>query len=141
MLSRRELIRLGLYGGTGGILHLVRTKSGAYAWALDEDKRRRNERDHDDHERDDDGRGGPPGGPPGGSPPPPPAFTSTLPIPPVKQKVDPSTLPGVEVYNDGVPTSYYEVVETLGWVPLFPGMTPTVIWGFDGGCTPITGLR
>jgi len=141
MLSRRELIRLGLYGGTGGILHLVRTKSGAYAWALDEDKRRRHERDHDDDERDDDGRGGPPGGPPGGSPPPPPAFTSTLPIPPVKQKVDPSTLPGVEIYNDGVPTSYYEVVETQGSVPLFPGMPPTVIWGFDGGTTTSSGIR
>src|SRR5207302_3487020 len=141
MLSRRELIKLGLYGGTGGILHLVRQKSGAYAWALDEDKRRKHERDHDDDEHDDDGRGGPPGGPPGGSPPPPPAFTSTLPIPPVKQKVNPSTLPGVEIYNDGFPTSYYEVVETQGSVPLFPGMQPTVIWGFDGGTTTSSGIK
>ncbi|HYL12294.1 MAG TPA: multicopper oxidase family protein [Terriglobales bacterium] len=142
MLSRRELIKLGLYGGTGGILHLVRQKSGAYAWALDEDKRRRHEHehDHDDDEHDDDGRGGPPGGPPGGSPPPPPAFTSTLPIPPVKQQVLPSTLPGVEIYNDGVPTSYYELVEMPGPVPLFPGMQPTVIWGFDGGTTTPAGL-
>ena len=77
MLSRRELIKLGLYGGSGGLLYLKRMSDGAYAWALDEDKRRRVERDHDDDERDDDGRGGPPGGPPGGSPPPPPAFTST----------------------------------------------------------------
>src|SRR5438270_2786211 len=139
MLSRRELIKLGLYGGSGGILHLVRQKSGAYAWALDEDKRRRHEHehDHDDDEHDDDGRGGPPGG----SPPPPPAFTSTLPIPPVKQKVNPSTLPGVEIYNDGFPTSYYEVVETQGSVPLFPGMQPTVIWGFDGGTTTSTGIK
>src|SRR5947209_20200488 len=132
MLSRRELIKLGLYGGSGGILHLVRQKSGAYAWALDEDKRRRHEHehDHDDDEHDDDGRGGPPGG----SPPPPPAFTSTLPIPPVKQQKDPTTFsPAIEIYNDGVPTSYYELVETPGSVPLFPGMQPTVIWGFDGG--------
>ena len=140
MLSRRELIKLGLYGGTGGILHLVRLKSGAYAWALDEDKRRRAELDHDDDERDDDGRGGPPGGPPGGSPPPPPAFTSTLPLPPVKQKVNPNTLPGIPTYNDGVPTSYYEIVESPGSVPLFPGMQPTVIWGFDGGTTTPAGL-
>jgi FtsP/CotA-like multicopper oxidase with cupredoxin domain len=152
MLSRRELIKLGLYGGTGGILHLVRQKSGAYAWALDEDKRRRVERDHDDDERDDDGRdddgrGGPPGGPPGGSPPPPPAFTSTLPIPPVKQKKDPTTFSPAIDYSglgiragDGVPTSYYELVETPGSVPLFPGMQPTVIWGFDGGTTTPAGL-
>ena len=141
MLSRRQLIKLGLYGGTGGMLHLVRQNSGAYAWALDEDKRHRHERDHDDDEHDDDGRGGPPGGPPGGSPPPPPAFTSTLPIPPVKQKVAPSTLPGVPIYNDGVPTSYYEVVEMQGLVPWFPGMQPTVIWGFDGGTTTSTGIK
>src|SRR5437588_1066398 len=142
MLSRRELIKLGLYGGTGRILHLVRQKSGAYAWALDEDKRRKHERDHDDDEHDDDGRGGPPGGPPGGSPPPPPAFTSTLPIPPVKQKKDPTTFsPAIEIYNDGVPTSYYELVETPGSVPLFPGMQPTVIWGFDGGTTTSSGIK
>ncbi|PYY12469.1 MAG: hypothetical protein DMG69_01135 [Acidobacteria bacterium] len=142
MLSRRELIKLGLYGGSGGLLYLKRMSDGAYAWALDEDKRRRVERDHDDDERDDDGRGGPPGGPPGGSPPPPPAFTSTLPIPPVKQKKDPTTFsPAIEIYNDGVPTSYYELVETPGSVPLFPGMQPTVIWGFDGGTTTSSGIK
>src|SRR5205807_8373697 len=125
MLSRRELIKLGLYGGSGGILHLVRQKSGAYAWALDEDKRRRHEHehDHDDDEHDDDGRGGPPGG----SPPPPPAFTSTLPIPPVKQQVRARTVPGAAVYNCGVHMSQHEVVQTQRPLPLCPGMQPTVV--------------
>jgi FtsP/CotA-like multicopper oxidase with cupredoxin domain len=137
MLSRRELIKLGLYGGTGGILHLVRQNSGLYAWALDEDNRRKHKHEHDDDDgRDDDGQGGNggPGGGPGGSPPPPPAFTSTLPLPPVKQKVDPSTLPGIEIYNDGVPTSYYELYELQAPVQLFGSAAPaTMIWGFDGG--------
>src|SRR5437016_4731362 len=35
MLSRRELIKLGLYGGSGGLLYLKRMSDGAYAWALD----------------------------------------------------------------------------------------------------------
>src|SRR5207302_5482467 len=134
MFSRRELIKLGLYGGSGGLLHLMRLKSGAYAWALDEDNRHKHKHghEHDDDDHDDDGRGG--NGGPGGGPPPPPAFTSTLPIPPVKQKVDPSTLPGIAIYNDGVPTSYYELYELQAPVQLFGSGAPaTMIWGFDGG--------
>jgi hypothetical protein len=37
MLDRRALIKLGLYRGSGALLHLTRLKSGAWAWALDED--------------------------------------------------------------------------------------------------------
>ena len=39
MLDRRALIKLGLYGGSGALLHLTQLKSGAWAWALDEDDR------------------------------------------------------------------------------------------------------
>ena len=38
MLNRRDLIKLGLYGGTAGMLHLTRLDSGVLAWALDEFK-------------------------------------------------------------------------------------------------------
>jgi hypothetical protein len=37
MLDRRTLIKLGLYGGSAALLHLTPLKSGAWAWALDED--------------------------------------------------------------------------------------------------------
>lgn len=40
MLDRRALIKLGLYGGSGALLHLTRLKSGAWAWAMDEDHAR-----------------------------------------------------------------------------------------------------
>jgi hypothetical protein len=36
-----------------------------------------------------------------------PPFTIGLPLPPVPTRVSPSTLPGIPIYNDGVPTSYY----------------------------------
>jgi FtsP/CotA-like multicopper oxidase with cupredoxin domain len=129
MLSRRQLIKLGLYGGTGGMLHLVRQKSGAYAWAMDED----HDHEHDKHEHDcsTSGTGGGAGGGTGGGTAPPPAFTGSLPIPPVKQKVDPSTLPNVPMFTDGIPTSYYEMNLLQAPVSLMQGNT-TMIWGFDG---------
>jgi spore coat protein A len=84
--------------------------------------------DHDDkHEHDcTKGTGGG-----GGTGTPPPAFTSTLPIPPVKQKVDPATLPNVPLFNDGIPTSYYELLLLQAPVQIMQGNT-TMIWGFDG---------
>jgi FtsP/CotA-like multicopper oxidase with cupredoxin domain len=128
MLDRRALMKLGLYGGSGGLLYLTRLKSGAWAWAMDED-------DRDEHDKHDCGPGGTGGGTGGGAGggtgTPPLAFTSSLPIPPVKQKVDPSTLPGVETFTDGIPTSYYEINEMQAPVSIMQGNT-TMIWGFDG---------
>ena len=48
MFDRRALIKLGLYGGSGALLHLTRLKSGAWGWAMDED----HEDEHDKHEHD-----------------------------------------------------------------------------------------
>jgi spore coat protein A len=120
MLDRRALIKLGLYGGSGALLHLTRLNSGALAWALDEDDRSEDEKEH--HHKHHKHHG----------PPPPPPFMLGLPLPPVKQKVNPSTLPGVPLFNDGIPTSYYEIHEHQAPVPVLPGMPPTVVWGFDG---------
>lgn len=124
MLDRRALIKLGLYGGSGALLHLTRLNSGAYAWALDEDDRSDDEKEHHHHKHHKHHKHGPP--------PPPPPFNLGLPLPPVKQKVDPSTLPGVQLFNDGIPTSYYEMHERQAAVQVLPGMPPTVVWGFDG---------
>jgi spore coat protein A, manganese oxidase len=127
MLNRRALMKLGLYGGSGALLHLTRQKSGAWDWAMDED----HDDKHDKHEHDcTNGTGGGTGGG-GGTGTPPPAFTSSLPIPPVKQKVDPSTLPNVPLFNDGIPTSYYEMLLLQAPVSIMQGNT-TMIWGFDG---------
>jgi len=122
MLDRRALIKLGLYGGSGALLHLTRLNSGAFAWALDEDDRSEDEKEHH-HKHHKHHRHGPP---------PPPPFMLGLPLPPVKQKVNPSTLPGVPLFNDGIPTSYYEIHERQAAVPVLPGMPSTVVWGFDG---------
>lgn len=123
MLDRRALIKLGLYGGSGALLALTRLSSGAWGWAMDEDhERERREHEKDRHHHH--GHGGGNGGPP-------PPFTSSLPIPPVKQKVDPGTLPGIPIFNDGIPTSYYQLNLLQAPVSILPAAT-TMIWGFDG---------
>jgi len=88
--------------------------------------------DHDKHEKHEhDCTSGTGGGTGGGTGTPPPAFTRSLPIPPVKQKVDPATLPNVPLFNDGIPTSYYELLLLQAPVSIMQGNT-TMIWGFDG---------
>ncbi len=133
MLSRRALIKLGLYGGTGGLLHLARLKSGGWGWALAEDDRDEHGRAHKHHrdEDDSDDEDGSDGGGTGAGAAPPAAFTGSLPIPPVKQKVDPRTLPNVPLFTDGIPTSYYELNMLQAPVSIMRGNT-TMIWGFDG---------
>ena len=63
-------------------------------------------------------------------------FVSPLPVPKVKQPVDPSTLSGgpAPVFNDGLPTKYYEITARQAAVQIFPGPNakPTIIWGYDG---------
>jgi spore coat protein A, manganese oxidase len=105
VLNRRDLIKLGLYGGTAGMLHVTRLDSGVLAWALDEVK--------------------------GNSPSPLAAvtpFTQALPLPPVIQPVNPSQLPGVQIIPGA---TYYEVRMREGTAQLLPGM-PTYIWGYQG---------
>lgn len=128
MLDRRALIKLGLYGGSGGLLYLTRLKSGAWGWALDEDDRTEQEKEDEHHHRH--RKGGGIGGPNGS--PPMPAFSVGLPLPATATKVNPSTLPGVPVYNDGVTTSYYQVVESQAPVQIYPTSMPaTMVWGFN----------
>jgi FtsP/CotA-like multicopper oxidase with cupredoxin domain len=136
MLDRRALIKLGLYGGSGALLHLTQLKSGAWGWALDEDDRTEHEKE-DEHHRRHRKSGGGIGGP-NGSPPMQP-FSVGLPLPPAATKVNPSTLPGIpNEYNtgaqgfDGVPTSYYQVTERQAPVQIYPaGMPSTMVWGFS----------
>jgi FtsP/CotA-like multicopper oxidase with cupredoxin domain len=125
MLDRRALIKLGLYGGSGALLHLTQLKSGAWGWALDEDEHDDDDKEHHHHHHH---KGG--GGSGGGSPQMPP-FTVGLPLPPVATKVSPSTLPGIPIYNDGIPTSYYEVFERQAPVQIYPGKPATMVWGFN----------
>ncbi len=107
-MNRRDLIKLGLYGGTAGMLHLTRSKSGAFVWALDEVSAKAKKK------------------PKLGTP-----FANSLPLPPVKQPVNPSTLPGAPIFNDGIPTTYYEVNQVPGKASILQG-AQTVIWGYDG---------
>lgn len=122
MLDRRALIKLGLYGGTGGLLHLTRLDSGLLAWALDEKKPEQKR-----HPKGGGGGGGTPN-PPGGT------FPSAiaLPIPPVAQPVNVSTLPNAPLIPGA---TYYEVNMALGQLQYFPATsspgTPTMIWGYD----------
>ena len=108
MLNRRDLIKLGLYGGTAGMLHLTRLDSGVLAWALDEVNR----------------NSGSDWKPLAAVKP----FTQALPVPPVIKPVNPSTLPGVQIIPGA---TYYEVRMRQGTAQLLPGM-PTVIWGYQG---------
>jgi FtsP/CotA-like multicopper oxidase with cupredoxin domain len=105
VLNRRDLIKLGLYGGTAGMLHLTRLDSGRLSWALDEVNG--NSRPNVLTEK---------------------PFTQALPIPPVMQPVDPSQLPGVQIIPGA---TYYEVHMRQGTAQLLPG-TPTAIWGYQG---------
>lgn len=108
MLNRRDLIKLGLYGGSAGMLHLTRLDSGALAWALDEFK------------------GNPDSQPRALQALKP--FTQALPLPPVIKPVDPKTLPGVKIIPGA---SYYDVRMRPGTAQLLPGAA-TVIWGYQG---------
>jgi FtsP/CotA-like multicopper oxidase with cupredoxin domain len=108
VLNRRDLIKLGLYGGTAGMLHLTRLDSGVLAWALDEVNR----------------NSGSDWKPLAAVKP----FTQALPLPLVIQPVNPSTLPGVQIIPGA---TYYEVRMRQGTAQLLPGM-PTVIWGYQG---------
>ena len=108
MLDRRQLIKLGLYGGGAALLHLAGTR-GNLGWALDS------------------GSNLPP------SPPSTP-FAAPLPLPATKLSVKPETLPGVPLFNDGVPTEYFEITAREAPSQIFPGagQSPTIIWGYDG---------
>lgn len=110
MLSRRELIKLGLYGGAGGLLHLVRGDSGTLSWALNEVSAAKKNR-----------RRKIPLGP----------FAMPLPIPPVKKPVPASSLPGAPQIAGA---TYYEVHMKQAAMQMIPGakQSPTVIWGYDG---------
>jgi spore coat protein A, manganese oxidase len=108
VLNRRDLIKLGLYGGSAGMLHLTRLDSGALAWALDEFK------GNLDAQRKASGALKP--------------FTQALPLPAVMQSVNPNQLPGVQIIPGA---TYYEVRMRQGTAQILPGMA-TVIWGYQG---------
>src|SRR5207302_3456685 len=46
-------------------------------------------------------------------------------------RLSPSTLPGIPIYNDGIPTSYYQVFERQAPVQIYPGKPATMVWGFN----------
>src|SRR5437588_2356619 len=127
MLDRRALIKLGLYGGSGALLHLTQLKSGAWGWALDEDDRDDDDKEEHHHHHHHHHKGGGGGV---GSPPMQP-FTIGLPLPPAPTRLSPSTLPGIPIYNDGIPTSYYQVFERQAPVQIYPGKPATMVWGFN----------
>ncbi len=108
-MNRRDLIKLGLYGGAGGILHLMRLDSGVLAWALDEKSATRHK--HKRHKKTGNG-----------------AFSSTLPIPPVAQPIAASSLPGAPVVPGA---TYYDVTMRQGLVQYFPTGPATAFWGYD----------
>ena len=114
MLSRRELIKLGLYGGSGALLSLTRDKSGALAWALKESS-------SNDVVLSS----------PLASVTP---FTSKLPIPANKK---PTSFSKVQTWKPVPPvldpaTTYYEIHMRPAPAQLFPSGRPsTMIWGFD----------
>ena len=122
MLDRRALIKLGLYGGTGGLLHLAHLKSGVWGWALDETKKGA----PPPRSSPPKGGGGMPS-PPGGTYP----STITLPIPPGAQPVNVASLPGAPLIPGA---TYYEVSMALGQVQYFPSTmgpgTPTMFLGY-----------
>jgi FtsP/CotA-like multicopper oxidase with cupredoxin domain len=107
VLNRRDLIKLGLYGGTAGMLHLTRLDSGVLAWALDEVK----------------GNSGSQSQALGALKP----FTQALPLPHVIRPVNPSQLPGVKIIPGA---TYYEVRMRQGTAQLLPGAA-TVIWRYQ----------
>lgn len=109
MLSRRELIKLGLYGGAGGVLHLVRGDSGTISWALGEVSAAAKK----------------PKKSPFG------AFTTPLPLPSVKKPVAASSLPNVPQIAGA---TYYEVHMKQAPVQIITGpkQQATMIWGYDG---------
>jgi FtsP/CotA-like multicopper oxidase with cupredoxin domain len=108
VLNRRDLIKLGLYGGTAGMLHLTRLDSGVLAWALDEVKGNSNLQSQS----------------PAAFKP----FTKPLPLPHLITPVNPSTLPGVPFIPGA---TYYEVSMRQGAVQLFPTGLATVIWRYQ----------
>ena len=57
-------------------------------------------------------------------------FQLDLPIPAFKATVSPTTLPGVQLFNDGIPTDYvsFNVQQTLAQI--LPGKK-TLVWGYD----------
>ena len=103
MPTRRELIKMGLFG-SAAMLHLTGFKFDT--WALDEGKIPKVD--------------------PRVIP-----FQVNLPIPPFKATVSPATLPGVPLFNDGIPTDYlsFNVQQTL--LQILPGKK-TLVWGYDG---------
>jgi FtsP/CotA-like multicopper oxidase with cupredoxin domain len=108
VLNRRDLIKLGLYGGTAGMLHLTRLDSGAFAWALDEFKANSGSQNQALAALK--------------------PFTQALPLPPVIRPVNPSKLPGVPIIPGA---TYYDVKMRQGTVQILPGAA-TVIWGYQG---------
>jgi spore coat protein A, manganese oxidase len=108
VLNRRDLIKLGLYGGAAGMLHLTRLDSGAFAWALDEFKGNSNLQSQTLAAFT--------------------PFTRALPLPPVIKRVNPSTLPGVQIIPGA---TYYDVRMCQGAVQLFPTGPATVVWRYQ----------
>jgi len=102
MLNRRDLLKAGLFSSTA-MLHLGGARFNS--WALD---------------------GGKNPGNPNVIP-----FQASLPIPVTKTPVSPATLPGVPLFNDGIPTDYFSVNVHQALVQLLPGKQ-TLIWGYDG---------
>ena len=107
MLNRRDLMKLGLYGGSAGMLHLTRLNSGGLSWALDEIKSQSRFSPNVLTTK---------------------PFTTPLPIPPVLTPVNPSTLPGVPFIPGA---TYYELHMRQGTAQLLPGAA-TGIWGYNG---------
>ncbi len=101
-------MKLGLYGGAAGMLHLTRQKTGLFDWALSEAQAKTITTKATVK-----------------------PFTLPLGLPPVKQAVNPSTLPGAPIFNDGIKTTYYESFMRAGTASLLPGKK-TIIWGYDG---------
>jgi FtsP/CotA-like multicopper oxidase with cupredoxin domain len=101
-MNRRELLKAGLYS-SAAMLHL--SGLNLDTWAFDD-----NNQQH--------------------SPPVTP-FQVDLPLPAFKTPVPASSLPGVPVFNDGIPTDYFSMTQQQALVQILPGQK-TLIWGYDG---------
>jgi spore coat protein A len=103
MTTRRDLLKLGVYGSTA-MLHLTGLKLDT--WALSENKAPKVD--------------------PRVTP-----FQADMPVPAFKSTVSPATLPGVPLFNDGIPTDYVSFNVQQALAQILPGKK-TLVWGYDG---------
>jgi spore coat protein A len=100
MLSRRDLIKLGALAAPAIITSRTRAAT-AFLWSENDPSS------------------------PASVP-----FQINLPIPPVLQKVNPDTLPGVQRFSDA--TDYYSITMRQAPKQVFQSGPPTNIWGYNG---------